>query len=372
MRWDEDLFVEISDVEVILPPESGVPAALSAYQREGRLEQPVKRRKDYLTDTWCHINIARAERPWTVPSLHFEAGKTCFFCPGFEDHTPRAVSTGGDRLRMGEGSWHTRVFPNLYPWLMEHSNIVETPEHKTSLADIDAEEEANALTAAADFCREMEAEGRVPVLFRNHGWGASLSHFHWQVGALPRIPSHIREELDGCSQFSQKWQANVFDAIIESERARGERWIAEDEFSAVIAPFAPRTNYEVWIIAKEPVSSLAACSGDQIRSLARTLTRTLKVLYKVTQIDCLTVVCHQVPEAWNASARHVLSSSAELVLSKVEGLTVNSVEGISTGYRLHFEVCPFKHWAGAERGLGEFAIEVIPEKTALELSTQMR
>jgi UDPglucose--hexose-1-phosphate uridylyltransferase len=246
MRWDEDLFVEVSDVEVILPPESGLPAALSAYQREGRLEQPVKRRKDYLTDTWCHINIARAERPWTVPSLHFEAGRACFFCPGFEDRTPRAVSTGGDRLRIGDAPWRTRVFPNLYPWLMEHSNIVETPEHKTSLAEIDAEEEANALNAAASFCREMEAEERVPVLFRNHGWGASLSHFHWQVGALTSIPRRIREELDGCFRFRSKWQMNPFDAIVASERAKEDRWIAEDEFSAVIAPFAPRTNYEVW------------------------------------------------------------------------------------------------------------------------------
>ncbi|MDY6876522.1 MAG: hypothetical protein SWK90_10035 [Chloroflexota bacterium] len=363
MRWDEDLFVEVSDVEVILPPESGVPAALSAYQREGRLEQPVKRRKDYLTDTWCHINIARAERPWTVTSLHFEAGKTCFFCPGFEDHTPRAVSTGGDRLRIGGGPWQTRVFPNLYPWLMEHSNIVETPEHKTSLADIEATEEANALTAAASFCREMEVEGRAPVLFYNHGWGASLSHFHWQVGALPRTPRRIQEELDGCARFSQKWQVNAFDAIIESERAKGGRWIAEDEFSAVIAPFAPRTNCEVWIIARDPVSSLAACSGDQIRNLASMLTCTLKALYEATQIDCLTIVCHQSPGVSDASTRLSTSASARPVLSEAEGL--------STIYRLHFEICPFKHWAGAERGLGEFAIEVIPEKTALELSIQM-
>jgi UDPglucose--hexose-1-phosphate uridylyltransferase len=347
MRWDEDLFVEVSDVELILPPESGVPAALTAYQREGCLEQPVKRRKDYITDTWCHINIARAERPWTAPSLRFEAEKTCFFCPGFEGHTPRTVSTGGDRLRIGEGPWHTRVFPNLYPWLMEHCNIVETPKHKTSLADIEAAEEANALAAAASLCREMEAGNRVPVLFRNHGWGASLSHFHWQVGALLRTPKRIQEELDGCSRFGHKWQVNAFDAIIESERARGDRWIAEDEFSAVIAPFAARTNYEVWIIAREPVSGLSACSRDQVRGLADMLTRTLKALHEVTQIDCLTVVCHQATGVSGASAR------------------------LSASYRLHFEICPFKHWAGAERGLGEFVVEVIPEKTALELSIQM-
>jgi galactose-1-phosphate uridylyltransferase len=95
----------------------------------------------------------------------------------------------------------------------------------------------------------------------------------------------------------------------------------------------------------EPVASLAACAEDQIRSLAGTLVRTLKALYEATQIDCLTVVCHQVPETSNE---------------------------LSMSYRLHFEICPFKHWAGAERGLGEFAIEIVPERTALELMNQLR
>lgn len=336
MQWDEDLFVEVSDTQVILPPESGAPAELRPYQHDGRLIQPVKRRKDYLTHTWCHMNIARAERPWTVStSLRFEKGKTCFFCPGFEDRTPRSVSTGGDRLRIGDDPWRLRIFPNLYPWLADHSNIVETPEHKVSLAEIDEEEEENALTAAAAFCREMEAEGRVPVLFRNHGWGASLSHFHWQIGALTRVPKRIQEELEGCSRFSSKWQKSLFDAIIESERERKERWIAEDESSVVIAPFAPRTNYEVWIIAKEPVPSLISCSMKQIQSLADMLTRTLRALYRAAKIKWLTIVCHQVSKA--------------------------------SDYRLHFEIYPFKQWGGAERGLEEFAIDIMPEKTALEL-----
>jgi galactose-1-phosphate uridylyltransferase len=86
------------------------------------------------------------------------------------------------------------------------------------------------------------------------------------------------------------------------------------------------------------------------------LVRTLKALYEATRIDCLTVVCHQTPEASDASTK--LSTGAPM--------------GLSMSYRLHFEICPFKHWAGAERGLGEFAIEVVPERAAQELTTQLR
>ena len=62
------------------------------------------------------------------------------------------------------------------------------------------------------------------------------------------------------------------------------------------------------------------------------ITRLLRVLYHRLNIDSLCLVCHQVfgePD-----------------------------------YRLHLEVLPYKHWAGAERGFEEYAVEVMPEQAA--------
>ncbi|RJP19913.1 MAG: hypothetical protein C4520_11990 [Candidatus Abyssobacteria bacterium SURF_5] len=329
MELYDDLFQELKNEAVLLPPQVGTPSALRGFQLQGQLVQPVWRRKDYLTDTWCHINLARAKRPFAAPQLAPSTDSTCFLCPGNEGATPRDVETSGDTLRIGDAQWSLRAFPNLYPWLIHHGNIVESPQHKLSLKDIDEEEQFLALQAIQGICQKYEEADLHPMVFKNQGWGASTAHTHWQYGALPYLPKRIEHERTRSKVFAEKWKMNVFDAILSCERDIGKRFVTEDEVFGCVAPFSPRTNYEVWLIAKEKVSSLAEASKEMLGALSKMMVRLFHVLYHHVHIDSLCAVCHQIKD--------------------------------EPDYRFHLEVLPFKHWAGAERGFEEYVVEVTPE-----------
>ncbi len=332
MKWDEDLFHETRGSAAVLSPAAGTPPPLKQFERDGRLEQPILRRKDYLTDTWCHLNLARATRPFVAPQLAKTEEARCYFCPGSKAFTPRDVKTQTDTVTVGDSSWRLRAFPNLYPWLAEHGNVVESPRHKVSLSDIDEEDQAAALLTIRRLCERFEADGLHPMVFKNQGWGASTPHTHWQYGALPYIPKRELCELETAQRFKQKWGRNVFDSIVEAERERKERFVCEDRSVACITPFAPRSNYEAWLILKSSLSSLTSAGNTELRDLATMLTRLLRVLFTELNIDSLIVVCHQ-------------------------------LRG-EDSYRLHLEALPYKHWAGAERGFEEYAVEVMPEQAA--------
>lgn len=331
-EWRRDIFRELKGTGTVLPPEGGVPASLREFQRDNRIEQPVWRRKDYLTDTWCHLNLARASRPFTAPQLTRTEEQFCFFCPGNEHSTPRDVDTGGDTLSVGSPAWKVRAFPNLFPWLAGHGNIVESPHHKVSLKDLIVEEQFAALKMMKQICTAFEEANLYPMIFKNQGWGASTAHTHWQYGALPYVPKRLAHELATAGEFARKWNRNIFDAILTAERERGERFVSENDHVACIAPFAPRTNYEVWLIMKSSCPSLTSSGDEQLEALAVLLVELLQILFHGLNIDSLCVVCHQ-------------------------------IRGQSD-YRLHMEVLPYKHWAGAERGFEEYAVEVTPEQAA--------
>jgi UDPglucose--hexose-1-phosphate uridylyltransferase len=332
MEWNADLFHEIEDEAIILPPLAGTPPALKQFQANEHIVQPIRRRKDYLTDTWCHINLARSKRPFAAPQLAHSDNLECLFCPGNEQFTPRDIQSRADTTRTGGNPWSLRAFPNLYPWLMHHGNVVESPQHKISLRAIDEKEQLLALQTIRNICRQFEEAHLHPMVFKNQGWGASTEHTHWQYGALPYLPRRLSGELETARKFSKKWGINAYDAIILSEKTNEVRFIAEDDALCSIVPFAPRTNYEVWLIAKERTPSLTSASEQTITSFSRNLTKLLHVLYHDLKIDSLCATLHQIRDA--------------------------------PDYRLHVEVLPFKHWAGAERGFEEYVVEVTPEDAA--------
>ncbi|HNT35389.1 MAG TPA: hypothetical protein PKH07_10375, partial [bacterium] len=333
----------------VVPPDSGVPNGLEPFLNEnGVLIQPIIRRRHYLTKDICHMNVARAKRPGNVsgrgvssPAVAKDDPERCPFGPGKEAMTPRWEGTGSDYVRIGTDPWQVRSFPNLYPWMLDHLNIVETPLHKASSQEVDPNEEALALQVAAQYVQEQELLGRCVVLFRNQGLSASLAHFHWQIGSLSYVPVREAEELSRAEQFHRDHGMNIFDAILDAERRRGERLVGENAAFSVLAPFAPRTNNEIWIILRQAASSLSQISETDRRNLAEILCVSIKGLFAISGNDDLFVIVHQLPPSYRA-------------------------------YRFHVELFPVKPWSGAERGFGELVVEKAPEDTATELREKMK
>lgn len=340
MSWESELFWEVNEEARVLPPESGTPNGLDEFKdASGILVQPIIRRRNYLTRDICHMNVARSKRPGNILGRLEDLVRakdnpeTCPFGPGKEHVTPRWADTGTDYARIGGENWQLRAFPNLYPWLLDHLNIVETPEHKASSMDVDPEEEFRAMNVAAEYCREQEEKNRYVVMFRNQGLSASLAHFHWQIGALSFAPSRVAQECERAEQFYLDHERNIFESIIEAEKSRSVRWVGENDFLCVLAPFAPRTNNELWIIFKDEISSLSQTSEDQRRILANVLTQSVRQLFAISGNDDLFILVHQLPPKYKL-------------------------------FRLHIELFPVKPWSGAERGFGELVVEHAPETTA--------
>ena len=180
-------------------------------------------RKDPITGRWVIISTDSARRPmdFVQESVQIKGVGFCPFCPGNEGKTPPEVLTygrnGGNRNTPG---WSLRVVPNKFPALGieggldregdglfdrmngvgAHEVIIETPDHKATLATLPQRSVEEILWAFRDRMLDLKNDRRFRyiLLFKNHGEpaGASLEHTHSQLIALPIVPRRVREEVD--------------------------------------------------------------------------------------------------------------------------------------------------------------------------------
>src|SRR5262245_6817108 len=191
-------------------------------------------RLDQLTGLRTILSPARADRPVDFGGAPTEANadarEKCPFCEGREDRTPPEV--WADRPSGGAADtpgWRVRAVPNLYPALAQtwdddapgaaagdaeesgfaaagdplratsrgrepdlfrasvatgfHEVIINTPEHQTSLGQLD---DAQLAAAVAGWRERMRAQAERAaylqlIVNEGHEAGASLEHTHAQL-----------------------------------------------------------------------------------------------------------------------------------------------------------------------------------------------
>jgi UDPglucose--hexose-1-phosphate uridylyltransferase len=129
----------------------------------------------------------------------------CPFCPGHEGLTPPEV------LRAGGDPWRVRAFANKYPVAGEtapdddgeglegsHEVIVESPLHDAEFQSLTDDHLLLVTGVWLSRYRALAEKGRTVVLFKNSGSraGASLSHIHSQLVALPFVPPRLAHEIE--------------------------------------------------------------------------------------------------------------------------------------------------------------------------------
>ncbi len=125
-----------------------------AHLKDGKLYQPVIRRKNYITNEFPHFNIVRAKRSITKMGLKMEQ-KECMSCSENEDKIQRYVKTNTDYISMMDNNgWKVRVFPRSLP-MDDTTYEVEIPKHKVLLAELHLEEDTLALTTAQKMIKEL-------------------------------------------------------------------------------------------------------------------------------------------------------------------------------------------------------------------------
>jgi UDPglucose--hexose-1-phosphate uridylyltransferase len=327
-------------------------------------------RKDYATPTWVVFSAARSQRPGAFRNSKDATPKeSCPFCEGHESMTPPEVLAYRDSGRRDGPGWSIRCVPNKFPALdpvgavQEHRDgpfvsvdgvgahevIVESPDHDGRLATLDDGQIERVLRAYRERYHELASDHRVRYvqIFKNHGEraGASFSHPHSQIIAIPIVPLRILEELEGVRAHAADREGEcLYCEILRRERAASRRVVAENEAFVALEPFAARFPFETWILPKVHARAFETLSDRDRGALARMLKDILGRMYRLLDDPAFNFYIH------TAAPREPERT-----------------------YHWHLEITPhLTEIAGFERGTGFYINPVVPEDAAAILKGEIR
>lgn len=251
-------------------------------------------RRDPTTGRWV-VMAPDGVRP-------LDPSAPCPFCAGNESLTPREVVAWGrpPGRPADSAGWQVRVVPNARPILRiedpleRHANrmfdwasgtgaheiIIESPEHRTSLADLTPEQMALVLGAWAQRIGDLKGDPRLRSIFvfKNQGLlaGAGMPHHvHSQVIGLPVTPKALKEILEGARRHYQLKERCVLCDIVVDQLEHGERLILATERFVALAPWASRHPYECWVVPRDHASDFETATSADLAELAQVLLRLL-------------------------------------------------------------------------------------------------
>jgi len=183
-----------------------------------------------------------------------------------------------------------------------HEVVIETPQHDRDLADLPVEHLELVLHAYRERMIDLHKDRRFRyvLIFKNHGGpaGATLEHSHTQLIALPIIPKHLQEELEGARRYYELKERCVFCDIVAQETAHdnGRRVVAVTDRFVALAPYAPRFPFETWILPRRHDSSYERIEGaEEMRDLAGLLKDTIQRLNVALERPPFNFVVHTAP-----------------------------------------------------------------------------
>lgn len=280
-------------------------------------------RLDVISGRWTMFANQRGDRPndfefTATPKLTQDG---CPFCRGNEQCTPEPVlvlpwenSAACPCGATDPGDWGVRVVPNKYPAVATHPAegqvptrediaprhaasrddqtlfpvraisgghevFIESPEHFTSLVDLDLAQVVSLLKVYQARIRHWVTQPsiRYVSLFKNAGpaAGASLLHPHSQLIAVTELPNSIRGTLDRLRRHHARsgccLQCDVLRAELESKR----RLVAVTDAHVVYCPFASYLPMLMRITTHRHVERYEDLTDREIDGLARLIRRAI-------------------------------------------------------------------------------------------------
>ncbi len=230
-------------------------------------------RKDPLHNKWVLFVPERSKRPRAFFSGKDEGAredeKNCPFCEGRENLTPPEIDSFRKKGKAGEPGWLVRVFSNKYPALNKeikmsppadkmpyivegygfHEVVAETPSHTKDIYSMTHDEILLILQMYRKRYNILKEKKDIKsiFIFKNHGRaaGASLSHSHSQILALPIFPPFIEEE----TILMVKSTKCIYCGLIKKASGDGRVLLDKGGF-IVLAPYASRYPYQLLLLPK--------------------------------------------------------------------------------------------------------------------------
>ena len=331
-------------------------------------------RRDPITARWVTDTDEMQEGITTKDELERLALQgICPLCQGNEKYTPNEIyvirRAGTAKNQPG---WEVRVIPNISPALridlelerrpelmydMMNSVgadeiVVETPEHITNMADLEAPQIAKVLTVYKQRILDLKQDKRFRsiVVFKNYGertTPTSLKHTCSEVMAMSITPKHLKEELDGAKEYFDYKSRCIFCDIIRQELSTEKRIVSQNNDFIAITPFASRFEYEMWILPKKHSADFETQNDSSIQNLAIFFKEILTRIKTLLHDPPYNFIFHLGP---NKNARPDFWKT------------------VDEDYHWHIEIMPlFTKVGGFEWGTGYYISEVTPEEAAKQL-----
>ncbi|KAL1535839.1 UDP-glucose--hexose-1-phosphate uridylyltransferase [Salvia divinorum] len=275
-------------------------------------------RKDAVHNRWVIFSPARARRPSDFKSKT-DASSTanthteCPFCAGHEHECAPEIFRFPPESTL---DWKVRVIQNLYPALSRdleplnaerggggqvtlrgsgfHDVVIESPAHPVHLADLSPPQIADVLLAykkRIDQLRGFDSIKFVQV-FKNHGAtaGASMSHSHSQILALPVIPPTASARIQSMKEhFEQSGECAICQVKQE------DLSIHESSHFRSIVPFAATFPFEIWIIPHHHSAHFHNIDPDMASDLGGVLKLMLEKMSLQLKNPPYNMVMHSAP-----------------------------------------------------------------------------
>ena len=325
-------------------------------------------RQDIVSGEWVVIATGRAKRPdefLKTKRPEFKQPKKG--CP-FEDlHSDALLVYALDGKREKE-NWWVQAVPNKYPafgsgicaifhksgpyrWTdgVGFHEVIVTRSHDRSIAQMSDEEVEPIICAYKERYLVMKKNECVEYIsiFHNHGRqaGATLSHPHSQIIAIPVTPPDFSRSLRGSAAHFKGGGGCVHCLELKYEMSVKKRIIYENEHFIATAPYASKTAFEMRIFPKKHSPNFEDISKKNGMYLANALRVSLAKIFKGLKNPDYNFFLHTAP---------------------------TSDGGKFNYYHWHFEILPKTAiWAGFEIGTG-IEISTIAPETAAEFLRKIK
>lgn len=310
---------------------------------------------------WVIVATHRQNRTYKPPA------EFCPLCPTQPGQFPTEIPAEDYEIVVFENKFPSLKTPpppmdvestDIYP-VAPATGVCEvicySPHHDRTLGDESVEHIYNLVQVWTDRYQELGAQAEIEYvyIFENRGEavGVTLHHPHGQIYGLPFIPPILEKELEAAKDHLAKTGNCMYCDILKQETKDQVRILDQNNSFTAFVPFFARFPYEVQIMSRRHVGSLADLTDEEQFDLAEALKNVITLYDKLFDKTLpYLMVLHQSPP-----------------------------KGQHDQYHFHIEFYPFnrtatrlKYLAGVESGAGTFITDMSPEEQASRLRGEIK
>ena len=285
-------------------------------------------RQDAVSGDWI-INVPeRAKRPHDfIPPRRERPVYAKDSCP-FED-LQKSGNWPPVTLVPNKEKWRVAVIPNKYPALthagtacakffkqgpyaaaegLGHHQLVITRDHRKNFAHLSTAAAVEVLAVMQDGYRKMDQDPCLDYVSGFFNWGvsagASISHPHYQILALPIIPPDVAHSLRGSEAYFRRHKWCVHCQMLAYELKVKRRILEKNSGALAVTPYVSREPFEVRIFPARHLPYFEKTPRRDLSGIVKVLQSSLRRIEKYLNDPDFNFFIHTAPIKDQPSYRH--------------------------------------------------------------------